>query len=117
MTYHIALFQNSSTGNVVTANPVAQRDTYFIVPKGGQNPDHNVEINYGDWTSYGAAFPKANFIHTGTQSYCFWDSGSSQIFAIAEQRPNEVQALYAGSAGDLELTVQSDGTISFAKAS
>jgi hypothetical protein len=117
MTYHISLFENASPGNVVTANPVAQRDTYFIVPNGGKNPDHNVEINGGNWASYAAAFPQANFIHTGAQSFCFWDSGSSQVFAIAEKDPTHVRVIYSGGAGDLVLKVQPDGGISFAKPS
>lgn len=115
MTYHISLFQNSSKKNLITANPAAQRDTYFVAPGGSQNPGHNVEINKGSWTSYDAAFPNANFIYTGTFAYCFWDSGESQIFGVTEQNPRSVQVIYAGGAGDHVLTALSDGTITFTR--
>lgn len=116
MAYHISLFQNTSAHNMVTANPVAQRDTYFISSDGNRNPDHNVEINKGEWTSYDAAFPKANFIYTGTYAYCFWDTGDSEIYAITEQN-NTSQMIYKGGASNLVLTVKPDGTISFLRAS
>ena len=113
MTYHISLFQNTSgQHHLVTANPVAQRDTYFILSGGTRNPDHNVEINKGDWETYDAAFPNANFIYTGVYAYCFWDTGESQIAAVSEQQKG-VQLIYKGGAGDLVLNVKSDGTISF----
>lgn len=115
MTYHISLFQNASGYNLVTANPCAQRDTYFISSDGNRNPDHNVEINYGDWDCYDEAFPKANFIYTGAYAYCFWDTGKSQIAAIIDQEKS-TQLLYSGGAGDLVLTVNPDGTISFSRA-
>lgn len=117
MTYHISLFQNSSDNDVLTANPVAQRDTYFISTGGMQSPDHNVEINKGEWSSYDAAFPKANFIYTGDYSYCFWDTGDSQIAGITGQNKGTVQLLYSGKAGNLVLTINLDGTISFSPAS
>ena len=116
MTYHISLFQNSSPKNVVTANPAAQRDTYFIQTERSRKPDHNVEINKGKFTSYDAAFPTANFIYTGVFAYLFWDTGESQIAGVTQQQPNTVQLIFSGSAGDLVLTVKADGTIGFTKA-
>lgn len=117
MTYHISQFQNNSDNNVLTANPKAQRDTYFIGPSGTQKPDHNPEINKGNWESYDAAFPQANFISTGVYNYSFWDTGKSQIAAVTDQNQNWVQLIYEGDAGNLVLNVQSDGTIGFQRAS
>jgi hypothetical protein len=116
MAYHISLFQNSSRKNMVTANPVAQRDTYFIAHGGSKNPDHNVLINKGSWKTYDEAFPNANFIYTGPFAYCFWDTGESQIAAVTDQDPAKVQLIYSGSAGDHVLTVKADGTIAFTRA-
>ena len=121
MTYDVSLIQNNSDMNVATANPAAQRDTYFVAPNEGRNPDHNVEINHGKqgWRSE-EAFLKSNFIYTGVYAYCFWDSGESQVFAFKHNgggASGNPEAIYAGSAGDLVLTVNKDGTISFTPAS
>jgi hypothetical protein len=116
MTYHISLFQNSSRKDVVTANPAAQRDTYFVQTEKSKKPDHNVEINKGKWASYDEAFPTANFIYTGVFAYLFWDTGDSQIAGVTQQDPNTVQLIYSGSAGDHVLTVKADGKIGFTRA-
>jgi hypothetical protein len=117
MTYHISLFQNLSGKNVVTAKSVAQRDTYFIAPKGSQKPGHNVQVSKGAWKSYNEAFPHANFIYTGTHAYLFWDSAKSQIVGVTEQNPNKVELIGEFTGGNLVLTVQPDGTIAFSRAS
>jgi hypothetical protein len=118
MTYHISRFQNSSGQNLVTANPAAQRDTYFIPSGGSQKPAYNVEINTNtaEKITYDKAFPQATFIYTGTYAYCFWDTGQSQIAGVTQQDQDSVLLIYSGGAGDLVLTVQSNGTIAFSRA-
>jgi hypothetical protein len=110
--YHISIFHNvSDIKNAVTANPAAKRDTYFI-PKGGSNkPIHAVLINKGSWKSYGEAFPHANFIHTGSCAYCFWDTGESQIVAVSDREPTKIQIIYNSIVRDIVLAVTPDGTI------
>jgi hypothetical protein len=112
--YHISVFHNSSdTKNASTSNPVATRDAYFI-PKGGTSqPANKVLISKGSWTSYEQALPHANFIHTGSFGYCFWDAGKGRIAAVTDQEPTKVQVIYSGSSADNSflLTVRSDGTI------
>ena len=112
MTYHISLFDNQSPRSILTANPVADRDTYFILPESNRNPEHNVEVNRGNWSSYDEAFPSANFIYTGRQAYCFWDSGKSQIF-LCDQEGNK--KVWDKSAGDLTLTIDENGSIEFTR--
>jgi hypothetical protein len=121
MAQHISLFQNNSSGkDAVTANPVQNRDTYFVAKKTSQKPrdGHNVLINKGSWSSYSAAFPHANFIYTGQFAYCFWDTGDSQIAGVtAAQDPTTVQLINADAhAGDYVLSINENGTIAFTKA-
>jgi hypothetical protein len=115
---HISLFQNSSTSNdIVTANPVAVQDTYFIARGKTQKPDYNVLVNKGKWNSYDDAFPHANFVYTGKFAYCFWDTGASQIAGVTAQDPYAVQMISPDvHAGYYRLIVSEDGTIAFAKA-
>jgi hypothetical protein len=122
MTYHISLFDNRGY-DAVTANPAANRDTYFVRAGLKLKPDHNVEINVngGSWRSYNQAFGNrgdvrgANFIWTGTRAYLFWDNTNSGINAVTQERPNDVLNIFNGGAGDLVLTINADGSISFAK--
>lgn len=116
MVYHISLFDNSNgQTDVVTANPRAQRDTYFIQAGQSKVPGNFVEINAngGTWTTYQAAFPYANWIYTASKTYCFWDNTKSGINGVTQQDPKTILAIYNGGAGNLVLTVNSDGTISF----
>lgn len=118
MAQHISLFQNNSSDkDAVTANPVQQRDTYFIAKKKSQKPGHNVLINKGSWKSYGEAFPHANFIYTGTFAYCFWDTGESQIAGVTAQDPGTVELISPEAhAGDYVLTVNENGKLAFTRA-
>jgi Lipoxygenase len=112
--YHISLFHNSSDmQNVLTANPVAQRDTYFIAKGGSRKPDNNVLISRGDWPSYDFALSHANFIYTGRFAYCFWDTGKNQIAAVSNRDPGKVQLIYSGTSPNHVLAVAPDGTIAF----
>ncbi|WP_035239068.1 hypothetical protein [Desulfobacter vibrioformis] len=116
MAYHITTFVNESGLNSVTANPEATRDTYFLSPGSKVNPQHPPLLNTGTFGSYSQAFPKANWIYTGVETYAFWDSGDSEIFAATQQDPNTVQVLYKASAGNLTLTINKDGSIAFTAA-
>jgi hypothetical protein len=99
--YHISLFDNSSnTKSAVTAKRSSNRDTYSIEKHKTLTPSNNVEIAKGSWTSYDQAFPNANFIYTGSFSYCFWDDGKRRIAAVTDQEPTKIQVIYGGSAGD-----------------
>lgn len=90
MSYHISLFKNESSHNVVTANPVCNGDTYFIQAAGERIPGKNVLIETGNWSTYDAAFPHANFIYVGSNAYCFWDDGESQIKGSSEYKRGHV---------------------------
>jgi hypothetical protein len=117
MAQHISLLQNNSHNDAVTANPEAQRDTYFVAKTGSKKPENNVLINKGSWLNYSSAFPHANFIYTGTHAYCFWDTGDSQIAGVTAQDPNTVILIEPnGHAGNFVLTVKNDGKIGFTKA-
>jgi len=115
MAYHITTFVNKSVSDSVTANPAATRDTYFLNPGDGLNPDNPPLLNKGVFKSYMEAFPSANWIYTGVKTYAFWDNGNSQINGVTQQDPGIVQALYEAPAGDLSLTINADGSITFAK--
>lgn len=116
MAYHITTFVNKSGADSVTANPVATRDTYFLNPSAHVNPGHPPLLNKGTFNSYSEAFPNANWIYTGVNTYAFWDSGDSEIFAATQQDPGTIQVLYKASAGNLTLTINADGTIAFTAA-
>jgi hypothetical protein len=117
MAYHISLVRNMNVSNdAVIANPVSQRDTYFVGKGTYNKPDKKVLISKGNWQSYDEAFPNANFIFTGPLTYCFWDTGQSQIAAVTEQTPTKVQLIYVGTAGDHMLVINSDATIAFTRA-
>jgi hypothetical protein len=114
---HIAMFQNNSDKGLVAANPKSTHDTYFVAIGKSKKPDYNVLINKGNWKSFDAAFPEANFIYTGRSAYCFWDTGSSQIAGVTAQEPNKVLMISPDAhAGDYRLIVNDDGSIAFAKA-
>jgi hypothetical protein len=118
MAQHISMFQNNSDKGAVTANAKATQDTYFVPIGKSTKPDYNVLINKGNWKSYDAAFPGANFIYTARFAYCFWDTGSSQIAGVTAQEPNKVLMISPDAhAGIYRLIVNDDGTIAFAKAS
>src|SRR5271169_4564882 len=83
MAQYISLFQNnSSSKDVFTANPKYAWDTYFIEKRASKTPNNSVLINKGSWTSFDEAFLNTNFIYTGRLSYCFWDTGASQIAGV-----------------------------------
>ncbi|WP_172326752.1 hypothetical protein [Mangrovicoccus sp. HB161399] len=115
MTYHIANLINDSKRSILTANPAEKRDTYFIGPTDSRKPDYNIEINTLDDSKNLPVFLQANVIYTARHTYSFWDSGQSQIMGMIKTSENP-ELLYSGSAGDLILTVEHDGTISFAPA-
>ncbi|MES0869493.1 hypothetical protein [Pseudovibrio sp. SCP19] len=113
MAYHIPRFINKSDGNAVTANPVADRDTYFVREGTEVKPSHNVLINKGSWSSFSAAFGHANYIFTGNEAYCFWDSGDSELVIASQSSGTLVR--HDESGGDLNLIVDGNGSISFVR--
>ncbi|QUS55615.1 hypothetical protein [Pseudovibrio brasiliensis] len=113
MAYHIPQFKNKSSGHAVTANPKTDRDTYFVRAGADVNSSHNVLINKGNWSSFSAAFGEANYIYTGTEAYCFWDSGDSEL-VIASQSGSSLVRLKE-SAGDLDLLIDANGSINFVR--
>ncbi len=117
MAYHIQLFVNNSKGYAVTANPKTDRDTYFV--RGGEkkSPGHNVELNKppnaNDWHSFSSAFDGANYIYTGTDAYCFWDSGDSELM-VASYNGGTV-GRHPNSKGTFNLVIDANGSISFVR--
>ena len=122
MAYHITVFQNNSTKQCATTNPAANRDNYVLNPGAPVRPGNPPLINKpGNLSTktYAETLVWANFIYTaaGPMDYTFWDSEQSQIFGITQQNPGgPPQLLYSGSAGNLQLTINADGTISFQRA-
>ena len=113
MAYHITLFENNSNNNVVTGKSSAQRDCYFIPPQGSCTPEHNPHIEELSCQNYNDAFLRTNWIHTGPDSYCFWDNQNDGIAGVTEKYPGKLLSLFTGGAGDLKLTIGNDGTITF----
>ncbi|HYW44104.1 MAG TPA: hypothetical protein VE959_14675 [Bryobacteraceae bacterium] len=66
--------------------------------------------------TYSQAVVTANNIYTSADNYCFWDNGNSAVNGIGEKSGNIINFLNTG-AGNLEITVNSNGTLSFVKAS
>ncbi len=119
MAYHITVFQNNSTKQCATTNPAANRDNHVLNAGSTVRPTNPPLINKPNNRStntYAETLVWANFIYTATgpMDYTFWDSEQSQIFGMTQQNPGgPAQVLYSGSGGNLQLTINADGTISF----
>jgi hypothetical protein len=64
--------------------------------------------------SYGTALRTANNIYTSSDNYCFWDNQNSAINGTGEKGS---KISFNMSAGNLQITVNADGSLTFAQAS
>jgi hypothetical protein len=120
MAYHITVVTNNSSSSVALTNPAYEGDSKLIGPSVGGNPStytpkRPVLINkISGNPTYASAMPVAVNIYTVKDNYCFWDNTNSAINGIGEAT-GAIQPLNA-SAGDIQMTINADGTISFARA-
>lgn len=126
MAYHITLVTNNSASSVAITNPAYEGDSMLVGAAPPNNPGSSTGSNpykpkrpilvntiKGNPT-YSQALPQANNIYTATDNYCFWDNGNSAVNGIGEKGTNIV---LNASAGNLEVTVNANGTLTFVRAS
>jgi hypothetical protein len=114
MAQHISMFHNETNNGAFTAKAKSKQDYYFIGRGQALKPDQEVLIEKGSWTSFDTALPETNFIFTGSITYCFWDTGSSQIAGVASNNPHQVLMLAdKANAGKFNLTINPNGSIRF----
>jgi hypothetical protein len=116
MAYHIKKIFNYSPKSVVLTNPKALRDRH-LVTKGTtlllEHPPLVESIKESD-VPYETAVTKALNIYTMKNNWCFWDNGSSTaLFRLGEGEASYT-TFVTDSPTDLKLTVDYDGTPSFA---
>jgi len=114
MAYHITLVTNQSTSSIAITNPAAGRDSKLVGP--GPNttytPQYPILVNtIGGNPNYLQAIETANNIYTVSDNYCFWDNGNSAVNGIGEKGG---KISFNASAGNLTITVNADGTLTFA---
>ncbi len=115
MAYHITLITNNSNKSVAVTNPAATRDAALIPPNTPYTPERRIEINKmkGNPT-YSDAVGTANNIYTYSDNYCFWDNTNSAVNGVGE---NGLTISFNAKAGDLQVTVNANGTLTFSTAS
>jgi hypothetical protein len=114
MAYHITLIMNSSKSSIVLTNPATEADSKLVGPGDSYKPKRPVLVNKIDGNpTYSEAVTKALNIYTYTNNYCFWDNTRSAVNGVGEHGGT---ILFNASAGDLDITVNADGTLTFAKA-
>lgn len=120
MSYHIVLIANHSSSQVAMTNPAAERDNSVIAVDGHYVPRNPPEINHapdGQPQNYWEALMFANFMYTGPLDICFWDTGDSEIAYVTQQSPfTIVTGAYQGPAGNLQVLVNQNGTLTFQSA-
>jgi len=126
MAYHITLVTNTSNSSIAITNPAYEGDSMLVGPAPANNPGSGPGSNpytpsrpilvnkISGNPSYADALPKANNIYTFADNYCFWDNTNSAVNGIGEKG---TKIAYNASAGDLQITVQANGTLSFVRAS
>jgi hypothetical protein len=114
MAYHITLVTNNSNSSIAITNPAAEGDSKLVGPNATYKPNRPILVNkIGGNPTYADAFTKANNIYTRTDNYCFWDNGNSAVNGLGEQGAT---IAFNASAGNLEITVTSTGTLTFVRA-
>jgi len=127
MAYHITLVTNNSNTSIAITNPAYEGDSMLVGPAPANNPGSNPGCNpytpgrpilvnkLSGNPTYQEALPKANNIYTNTDNFCFWDNTNSAVNGIGQKGTNKIS--FNASAGDLQVTVLANGTLSFARAS
>lgn len=115
MAYHITLVTNSSRSSVAITNPAHEADSKLVGPGLPYKPERPILVNkIGGNPTYAEAIAQAVNIYTRKDNYCFWDNTNSSVNGIGEQGGT---IAYNASAGNIEITVNADGTLTFTKAS
>lgn len=112
--YHIKLVTNNSTSSIAITNPAYEGDSKLVGPgpKNQYVPPRPIEVNAIPGNpNYLDALGAANNIYTYSDNYCFWDNTNSAVNGIGEKGGN---ISFNMSAGDLQVTVNADGTLTFA---
>src|SRR5436190_1750373 len=116
MAYHITLVTNNSTSSIAITNPAYEADSVLVGP-GPNNPyvpKRPILVNVMPGNpSYVDAIGTANNIYTYSDNYCFWDNTNSAINGVG-QKGSKIS--FNMPAGNLQITVNADGTLSVAKA-
>jgi hypothetical protein len=116
MAYHITLVTNNSSSSIAITNPAYEGDSMLVGP--GSNtlyvPKRPILVNKMEGNpSYGEAVPTANNIYTYADNYCFWDNTNSAVNGFGEKGS---KISFNMSAGNLQITVNPDGSLTFAQA-
>jgi hypothetical protein len=110
MAYHIALVINKSNKSVAITNPAHEADSKLVLPGADYVPGKNILVNSMSGNpSYQQAAPVANAFYTCSQSWVFWDNTNSAINGVGE---NGGEIYFNGHAGDLQVVVNADGSLS-----
>ena len=127
MAYHITLVTNNSNMSIAITNPAYEGDSMLVGPAPANNPGSSAGSNpykpsrpilvnkISGNPTYADALTQANNIYTYADNYCFWDNTNSAVNGIGEKGTDPI--LFNASAGDLQITVLTNGTLSFATAS
>jgi hypothetical protein len=127
MAYHITLVTNNSNSSIAITNPAYEGDSMLVGPAPANNPGSSAGCNpytpsrpilvnkISGNPAYTEALPKANNIYTYADNYCFWDNTNSAVNGVGEKGTDKIA--FNASAGDLQITVLTSGTLSFVKAS
>ena len=116
MAYHITQVTNNSRNSIAITNPAYEGDSMLVGPNTSPYiPKRPILVNRltGNPT-YAQALTQANNIYTFADNFCFWDNGNSAINGIGEKGGAPI--VFNSSAGNLQVTVKADGTLTFVKA-
>lgn len=122
MAYHITLITNNSASSVAVTNPAYEADSVLIGPAGFKannpyKPQRPILVNKITGNpSYDSTIATANNLYTVADNYSFWDNGNSAVNGIGQNGGGAINFLNT-SAGNLQITVNKDGTLTFVKAS
>lgn len=114
MAYHITLIANNSKSSVAITNPAATRDAKLVGPSTQYSPERPILVNKIDGNpNYLQAIDTAVNIYTNKDNYCFWDNTNSAVNGMGQS--TGAIAPYNASAGDLQIVVNADGTLTFSR--
>ena len=114
MAYHITLVTNNSASSIAITNPAYEGDSRLVAPHGPYVPQRPILLNaMAGNPRYLDAIATAINIYTYNDNYCFWDNTNSAINGVGEKGST---IGFNMSAGNLQITINADGTLSFAQA-
>ncbi|HEX4771533.1 MAG TPA: hypothetical protein VH351_11910 [Bryobacteraceae bacterium] len=114
MAYHITLVTNNSSSSIALTNPAYEADSRLVGPNRPYVPERPILVNtMGGNPRYLDAIGTAVNIYSNTDNYCFWDNTNSAINGIGEKGS---PLGFNMSAGNLQITINADGTLAFAQA-